>query len=176
MKVLLTIFSLLILVNCKKEAPQSESEDQTDTEAIAVVSRITKNDIESLDYADYGLSNTSKKAVNNWASYTELETLIESIKNGDLLYFENDDEILTAFIADLRSTVPDKVGNESVNARLTALETKFLKLKSAVKIRQTTKAELLATIHEFLEAGSNLNLQMNKKFEKEAQDISKNDL
>lgn len=140
------------------------------------VTRVTKKEVEAIDYIDYGLSNASKKAIASWASYTELENLIESVKNADISYFEGDEKIMDALFQDMRSSMPDKVNNQSVNARISALETKFHKLKSAVRIAKTPKAELISTIREFFISFSNFNLQMNKKLEKEAQDISKRNL
>ncbi|RZV68314.1 MAG: hypothetical protein EX254_02120 [Flavobacteriaceae bacterium] len=175
MKSLIVLIGLLLLTNCDKDVSQQDSTTTTEEETTQAT-RISKKDIESLSYADYGLSNASRKAVSSWASYGELEVLIQSINNADLLYFEGDEEVMTALIQDLKTTIPDNVSNESIIARITALETKFYKLKSAERLKTTTKDELLSSVMEFLEASSNLNLQVNKKFEKEAQDISKNQL
>jgi len=175
MKPLIVLFGLLLLINCDNNVSQQDATSTTGEEKTKTT-RISKNDIEGLSYADYGLSNASRKAVDSWASFGELEVLIQSINNADLLYFEGDEEVMTAFIQDLKSTIPDNVSNESIIARIIALETKFYKLKSAERLKTTTKDELLSSVMEFLEASSNLNLQINKKFEKEAQDISKNQL
>ncbi len=176
MKVFIVLIGFIVLTACEKDP--SKENTLTDIENIeeTQVTRITKNDIENLDYIEYGLSKGSKKAVASWASYTEVETLIESIKNADISYFEGDQKIMTALIQDLRSTIPEKMNNQSITARISALETKFHKLKSAVRISKTSKTELISTIREFFISFSNLNLQMNKKLEKEAQDISKTNL
>lgn len=176
MKVFIVLIGFIVLTACKKEPSKENPSSEIETIEESQVTRITKKDIENLDYIEYGLSTASKKAVASWASYAELETLIESIKNADISYFEGDEKIMAALIQDLRDTTPEKVNNQSITARITALETKFHKLKSAVRISKTSKTELVSTIKEFFISFSNLNLQMNKKLEKEAQDISKTNL
>lgn len=173
MKLYTILIGFLLFSACEKEASQKpESSNPENTETTQVV-RITKKEVEAIDFLDYGLSSTVKNAVIDWNNYTELQSLIASINNGDLSYFESDDEVMASFIKELKSGIPEKVKNQSVMARLTALETKFYKLKSAIKITNTLKEELTLSIKEFFEACSNLNLQMNKKLEKETQDISK---
>ena len=173
MKVFIVLIGFIVLTACEKDP--SKENTLTDIENIEAsqVTRITKNDIENLDYIEYGLSKASKKAVASWASYKELDNLILSVKNADISYFEGDEKIISALIQDLKSTIPEKVDNQSITARISALETKFHKLESAVRISKTPKAALISTIKEFFISFSNLNLQMNKKLEKEAQDISK---
>jgi len=176
MKVFIVLIGSIFLMACEKVPSKESPSTEIETIEEPQVTRITQSDIENLDYIEYVLSAASKKAVANWASYTELENLIESIKNADISYFEGDEKIITALIQDLRSTIPEKVNNQSVTARISALETKFHKLESAVRISKTPKTELISTIKEFFISFSNLNLQMNKKLEKDAQDISKGNL
>lgn len=170
------LIGLFLFSTCEKEVSQDITNKNLESSEIIQTQRITKQEIEAIDFLDYGLSSPTKRAVANWSSYSELESLIESIKNGSLSYFESDQEIITVFIKELKSGAPEKITNQSVTARLTALETKFFKLKSAVNIASTPKTELISTIKEFFEACSNLNLQMNKKLEKDSQDISKTNL
>jgi len=172
MKLFLTLV-LLFFANCdttKKE----DSLDQDKTTANSL--QLSKNDVESIDYIDYGLSSASKKATIDWKNYSELETIISSIKTGDLSYFESDKEILKSFNLDLQASLPANINSQPIIVRLRSLETKLLKLRSAVSLSTTPKTELIITIKELLVAVSNLNLQINKKLEKEAQDISKTSL
>jgi hypothetical protein len=176
MKLLITIFCLLFFLSCEKETSQDSNASEIENIEEIKTQRITKQEVEAIDFLDYGLSSATKKAVSDWMNFSELESIIESIKNGDLSYFESDKEILSTFIKELKSGVPEKVTSPSITARLTTLETKFYKLKSAVKITTTPKTELVSSIKEFFQAASNLNLQMNKKLEKEAQNIFKSNL
>jgi len=56
---------------------------------------------------------------------------------------------------------------------LIALETKIYKLESAISLSNTTTKTLMSSIKEVLVSFSNLNLQMNKKIERESQKIKK---
>jgi len=167
MKVFTILICLLFFSTCEKEASQQNASVDLENTEVKQVSRITKKEVEAIKYLDYGLSSATKKAVDRWINYAELESIIESIKNGDLSYFKGDEKVISTFMKELKSDVPAKIKSQSIAARIIALETKFLKLKSAVQINNTPKAELLSTIKEFLQACSNLNLQMNKKLEKE---------
>ncbi len=176
MRVFIILIGFLTFFTCKKDTSKLNENIKTDTAQEISIVRITKKEVEDINYIEYGLSSTSKKRVSNWASYGELESQILSIKNGDLSYFKGDEKIIGALLKDLKATIPKNIFSESIMSRITAIETKLYKLKSAVKINQTPKNELLQSIKEFFVAFSNLNLQMNKKFEKEAQDISKSGL
>ncbi len=176
MKLFTAIIGLLLFLACEKETSKQNTSTELEEVEASQVLRVTKKEVESIRYLDYGLNSATKKAVVNWATYSELETLITSIRSADLSYFEGDNKIMQALIKDLKATIPENVSSQSIIARITALETKFYKLKSAVQITNTPKKELLEAVKEFLQACSNLNLQMNKKLEKEAQNISKSNL
>ncbi|MFT5244867.1 MAG: hypothetical protein ACI8QQ_002813, partial [Psychroserpens sp.] len=57
--------------------------------------------------------------------------------------------------------------------RITALDTKTQKLNSLLRISNIEKDEKLEAIKEFLITTSNLNLQINKKFEFEKNNVLK---
>ncbi|WP_445955435.1 hypothetical protein [Yeosuana sp.] len=132
---------------------------------------ITESDISKLSYLEFGLDSKTKDSIEVWKKYFELEELISNIKKGDLSYFKENKVDIIAFLKEFKETIPTSVNTNSVNARITALETKFLKLEDLSNLSSTTKEELRKSIKEFLESFSNLNLQMNKKFEKDSQDI-----
>jgi len=176
MKAIIIFVGVLCFFSCKEETSKNDSQSSVEVTQEIKTKRLTKKEIENITYTEYGLSSASKKGMTGWGSYKALEAQISKIKNADITYFEGDEEVIAAFISDLKSTIPEQVYSESVLARITALETKFYKLKSAVLIRQTPKEQLLENIQEFFVSFSNLNLQINKKFEKEAQDIYKSNL
>jgi hypothetical protein len=49
----------------------------------------------------------------------------------------------------------------------------MLKLEGVVNLSNPDKKEVLLIVRDFLAAFSNLNLQINKKFERESQNIEK---
>ena len=99
--------------------------------------------------------------------------MVTKLKKGDLSYFKDNSEAIATFVKDLKGKVPDTINTSSVQARLTAFETKLYKLESVYNLPAYTKDELKTAIKEFLESLSNLNLQINKKLEKDSQHIEK---
>jgi hypothetical protein len=71
--------------------------------------------------------------------------------------------------------MPDSIKTAPILSRITALETMILKLNSTLKLDNVDKTEQLRAVKELLIAMSNFNLQINKKFELEANLIDNND-
>lgn len=134
---------------------------------------ITKEDIQSLSYIEYVADVKVERAISGWEKYNELLKVIVDIKDANLSFLRDNTEIVEALIKDLKSTIPEKVNSPHVEARIMALETKLFKLESTVNLSNAKKETLLSTIKEVLMAFSNLNLQMNKKLEKESQNIQR---
>lgn len=168
MKILTVLIILFALNSCKKETEDKITENPIEKNDL----KISKKDIETINYIEYDLSVSSKKALDSWKSYLEIQNLIELIKENDLSYFQSDKEIQQSLLNDLSNTIPDRIKSEAIEARVKVLKTKFFKLKSSVLISDS-KQEITTCIKEFFIAFSNLNLQINKKLEKEAQDILK---
>ena len=74
---------------------------------------------------------------------------------------------------DLKTTIPEAANTPAILARLKIVETSGYKLEDQLMLTQPKPKEVLAAIKEFLVSFSNLNLQINKKFEKESQNIQK---
>ena len=167
-------FSLICsgLISCKTDTQQQEIK----TETVDKQSKtITKKEIESLKYNDYGLSNDAKKAVNDWQKYQELATQIEYLKEADLSFLKSDISLISTFINDFSAEIPKAINTNEINSRITALQTKLLKLNSLLLLDNISKAEQLQGLKEVFIAFSNLNLQINKKLEFEKNNISKPD-
>jgi len=134
---------------------------------------ITSKDIESFRYDEYGLSNDSEEAIENWQKYQELSEQIEYINKADFSFFNSEKKVLKTFINDFKTEMPESIKTAPIQSRITALETKLLKLNSTLKLDNVDKTTQLRTIKELLIAMSNLNLQINKKFELEANLVDK---
>ncbi len=133
----------------------------------------SEKDISNLKYVEYTLDVKTKKAIEDWIKYNDLKEIVQNVKKGDLSYFKDNNKAIKTFLKEFKKTIPDTVNTPSIMARITALETKLYKLESVTNLQTTTKKELGSTIKEFLESVSNLNLQMNKKLEKDSQYIEK---
>ncbi|WP_338357836.1 hypothetical protein [Yeosuana marina] len=133
----------------------------------------SEKDISKLKYVEYTLDSKTKKAIENWIKYNDLKEIVQNVKKGDLSYFMDNNKAIKTFLTEFKKTIPDTLNTPSVMARITAFETKLYKLESVTNLQTTTKQELGSTIKEFLQSISNLNLQMNKKLEKDSQYIEK---
>jgi len=136
-------------------------------------SQITSRDITKLKYTDFALSNLTKSKTSNWQKFNELTDKIEILKTGDLSFFSDDKAILVGFLNDLKNEIPESLKTTAILVRLSVIETTFLKLEGLASLSSAKKEDLLIIIKDVLVSYSNLIFQMNKKFEKESQNIEK---
>lgn len=136
-------------------------------------SQITSRDITKLKYTDFALSNLTKSKTSNWQKFNELTDKIEILKTGDLSFFKDDKAILVGFLNDLKNEIPESLKTTAILVRLSVIETTFLKLEGLASLSSAKKEDLLIIIKDVLVSYSNLVFQMNKKFEKESQNIEK---
>jgi cysteinyl-tRNA synthetase len=161
---MICLFFLMVSCNQQKESTVPVT-------VTVPTKKITESDISKLKFLEYGLDTKTEKEIQSWEKYKELEDITAKLKKGDLTFFKDNSEAIKTFLKDFKEKIPDTLNTPSVAARIIALETKLYKLESASNLSTTTKEELRVTIKEFLESLSNLNLQMNKKLEKDSQDI-----
>ena len=158
------------MTSCKSDKVSEvivETQEQIDAKTIS------QKDIESIRYDEYGLSSDSQKAVNDWQKFQELNIQIDLLKNGDLAFFSGDPLIIKTFLQELRTEMPKQLRTHEISARITALDTKAQKLNSLLRLANIDKQEKLNAIREFFVTTSNLNLQINKKFEFEKNNVLK---
>ncbi|MGM5469257.1 hypothetical protein ACS386_03185 [Flavobacteriaceae bacterium LMO-SS05] len=161
----------IINLGCNN-APNSNLE--VTVEASEDLNTIAPKDIESFRFNDYTLSNDSKKALENWQKYQELNEQIDYIYKADFSFFSSEKKVMITFINDFKREMPETIKTTPIVSRISVLETMLLKLNSTLKLDNVDKATRLGTIKELLIAMSNLNLQINKKFELEANLVDKN--
>ena len=147
------------------ETATSQKQNETDSE------KVTSKDIANLKFTEFILSPDSKAAVSNWQRYQELMAQLEFLKQADFSFFDGKNELLKSFLLELKKNTPQELTTPAIKERLIALETKILKFHSTLKLSNYNKEELLQDIKDILVATSNLNLQINKKFELESQII-----
>lgn len=168
-KFLSIVCVLVLLVSCKKKQDTTALESAKPNES----QKIKEKDIAKIQFTDYILDGRAEDFIVNWTPYKQLEDVIINVKKGDLNFFENNNKAIINLLRTLKQTVPSEVNNNAILARITALETKLLKLESLYNLSTTTKPELIENIQAFLVAFSNLNLQINKKIEADNMIIEK---
>ena len=161
------VFILFILLSC------GESQQTEVVQEVEKSSSITKEDITKIKYTEYVLDVKVATYTENWNKYAELHDVISKLKLGNYSYFQDNEEILAALLTDLQKTIPAELSSPSVMARLVAVENASLKLESFANLSNIDNKEMVGVIGEVLIAFNNLNLQMNKKLERESQQIYK---
>lgn len=171
MKYFIVFFILISVVACEKEAKY-----KTDQTKISIDStKITRDDISKINYLDFGIDGKAKNTLDSWQAYTSVSSAISKLKTANFEFFKTDDEEFNTIIEDLEETIPNSIDSEPVKARILVLRTKLLKLREAINLSTIEKKQRLIAIKELFQAFSYVTLQINKKFEKEAQNIIKPD-
>lgn len=160
---------LLLLLSCSQNRQESNTKNTKEEQG----DFLSKEDVASLKYVEYVLDTKTEKEHSNWQKYNELETLVNDVKNANLSFFKDNKDVLKSFLEDLKSTTPEKINTPAIQARLKIIETMSYKLEDQLVLSQPKKDEILLVIKEFLEAFSNLNFQINKKLERDSQNIQK---
>ena len=168
-KILSYITFLFLFLACdgkKTEDDTPQNKDETKKE-------ISAKAIESFKYNDYVLSTDAESQVRNWSKFQELETQISYLKTADIVFFTEEKDTLKKFMDSLRISIPDTINTSPVNARITALETKLLKLNNDFNLGNYASEKKLQSIKELLVANSNLIFVINKKLEFDKNDIGR---
>lgn len=170
-KISILFLVILFISSCNNQT----TNDSNIIEQIETIdsSQITSRDITKLKYTDFALSNLTKSKTSNWQKFNELTDKIEILKTGDLSFFSDDKAILVGFLNDLKNEIPESLKTTAILVRLSVIETTFLKLEGLASLSSAKKEDLLIIIKDVLVSYTNLVFQMNKKFEKESQNIEK---
>jgi hypothetical protein len=167
---IICLFVLALHLQCnntKTSNPLSLSSSNTEAH------KLTSTDIDKIKYTEYVLSDLAEQKTKDWLTFQNLQDYIEVFKKGDVSFIKDDKTILQSFITDLKNEIPESLNVTSIVVRLTVLETALLKLNEIFNLQNITKQSVLSNIKDVLIAHNNLLLQINKKVEKESQNIVK---
>lgn len=168
MKIVISFCLFICLLSCG-----NTEENTNNIEQDSNLPSLSKEQIQKLNFTEYLADSKVKVFTKNWVKYNELERVISNLKQANISYFKENHKILESLINDLKKNVPEELNSPSVMSRLIALETKLFKLESVVNLSNTSSDAMISHIKEVLVSFSNLNLQMNKKLERESQKIIK---
>ena len=169
MSKVLFILILLIFTSCV-DKPQKENQ----TEQIVMdSSKQVELDISKLNYKEFVLDPKAENEISNWQKYNEFRVKIEEFKTSDLSHFNSDFETIETFMKEFTNTVPLNINEESIQARILAVETMYFRLNNVYNMNNSSIEKVQNALEGLLEAFSNLNYQINKKFERDFQKISR---
>ncbi|PQV48468.1 hypothetical protein CLV33_105328 [Jejuia pallidilutea] len=170
----LILLSLCFCIVCCNNKQQQQNEEASSTNSNKN-NRLTEADIAKFKYTEFALDPKAEVLAEPWQPYSRLKATIENIKKADFSFFDEDEQSVFVLIKELRNTIPDTLKTQSVLSRITIVENMLYKLDETYKLRTTTTPELAASTKELLVAYSNLNFQLNKKLEKDSQNIVRPD-
>lgn len=156
----------VILMSCGDDDKNMTSKTETEMTS-EQNARITAKTIENIDYKDYVLSPEGEKAIVTWEKYRELETQISYLKKADFSFFNGDKELLTQFIGEFKTQMPEEFKTNPITSRNAIIETALLKLHESLTLDNIKRSDKLLGIKALFMAFSNLNYQINKKLEKD---------
>ena len=163
-----SVFLFVCLFACQDSIVKTTVNEENKTQEL-----VTYQDIEDIRFTEFLPDPKVLKEISNWEKYNELDRVVQDVKSANLSFFRANSEIVSTLMEELKTTIPESMNSPQVFSRVIALETKVFKLESTVNLSNVEKKQMLESINEFLIAFSNLNLQMNKKIEKESQKIIK---
>lgn len=165
------IFLLLLVcsfLSCKKDVTELPNKLESAKDSIV----LSKVDIQKIDFTEFVLDQQYENQL-NWLKYYEMESKFNELKNGDLSHFKTDKKIVETLINEFTSTLPENLNEEAIKARVLIVKTMYLKLNNIINMSTSTEDEIKEAIKEFLKSFSNLNYQINKKFERDSQHVTK---
>lgn len=165
------IFLLLLVcsfLSCKKDVTELPNKLESAKDSIV----LSKVDIQKIDFTEFVLDQQYENQL-NWLKYYEMESKFNELKNGDLSHFKTDKKIVETLINEFTSTLPENLNEEAIKARVLIVKTMYLKLNNIINMSTSTEDEIKEAIKDFLKSFSNLNYQINKKFERESQHVAK---
>lgn len=164
-------FIVFILASCQSNKNETV-EEQTET---TNTWEFSKEDLKTLDQAEFVIDVKAKPTIAQWSKYNEAVQLVEDIKSGNLSFFMENHELVEALVKDLKENLPEAIATPAVKARLLVFETQLFKLESELNLDTANRDSVLKTAKKTLLAFNNITLQINKKYEKESQQIEMND-
>lgn len=171
MKNIIILMLLVVFSACKKEVKPSTAVDNVTVDS----TKVTKEDISKIKYIEYGIDNKAKETLDSWTAYNTISRAVDALKEGDFTFFDADDTAFNTILKDIETTTPEKINSEPIKARVLILRTKLLKVREVLTLKTSTKTEKIAALKALFQSFSYVTLQINKKFEKEAQNIIKPD-
>lgn len=160
-------FFCLIIMGCG-EKDQSESGDQS--QKVENKSELHSSAIKDLKFTDYALSSEAEEVIVNWEKYKELAIQIEYLKEGDMSFFNGEESVLIDFLKAFTAQIPEDLETEPILSRVALVETMILKLNEDLSLSNMDSNKKLDSILEVLVSFSNLNLQIDKKLERDFYD------
>ncbi|WP_375239860.1 hypothetical protein [Aurantibacter sp.] len=164
------IILVFFLISSCIDNSKKETEENT---SLVKKEVLTKGLISKLKFNDILLDKPAKVLVEEWKSYTAIDQAILNIKDLNFSFFTEQEDIFNSTLLELKTTIPENIDSQPINARVLVLQNQLYRFQEELKIKKQLEKDDLIFIKDVFVAFSNLNLQINKKLEKEEQQIIK---
>ena len=134
---------------------------------------LTQEMIANFKFTDILLDPKAKVIAQNWSSYQSIEDGINLMKVLNYNFFKTNDAEFNTIFNELNANIPEAFKTQAITSRLLVLQTKLYRFKDELSFSPQLDTTHSIYVKDVFVAFSNLNLQINKKLEKEAQVIIK---
>lgn len=164
------LFITLLFTACKNDTTNTNQEVKS---KVSDSLKLTPKEVSKINFKDIGLDSKTNTVISNWQAYLNIVNGIENLKTADFTFFNTDIDVFNSSLKDFENTIPEAINSKPVKARVLVLKTMLYKFHEIESLITSTKNEKLQSIQDVFVALSNLNLQINKKVEKDSQVIIK---
>lgn len=164
-----TILLGFLILNCTSSSEKKNVENTSTNK----VNLLKKESISKLKFNDIILDNSAKKLTQEWKSYALINEAILDLKNFKFSFFTKEKDIFNTTLIELKTTIPEALNSQPIKSRVLVLQNQLYRFQEELTIKKQLRKDDIVFIKDVFVALSNLNLQINKKLEKEAQQILK---
>jgi hypothetical protein len=109
--------------------------------------------------------SVNDSVVKHWSEYEQILAQIEFLNQGDVSFFISEAKTINGTLDTLKLKQPKCFSNNAIDSRLMALDVQVNILNQNFILDNISDEVKIQSIKEVIGAVSNLNYQMNKKFE-----------
>lgn len=119
------------------------------------------------------LSDKAKIYVTNWAVYDDFEKEVKTLNGNTIEVLLNKSELLVSHLDSLSKNIPDTLFNQAILSRVIVVKTRINLLHQELKKSKIDSIQLQNYMNEMNASVSNLIIQINEKFQKDAIDLKR---
>lgn len=119
------------------------------------------------------LSDKAKIYVTNWAVYDDFEKEVKTLNGNTIEVLLNKSELLVSHLDSLSKNIPDTLFNQAILSRVIVVKTRINLLHQELKKSKIDSIQLQNYMNEMNVSVSNLIIQINEKFQKDAIDLKR---
>lgn len=156
------VIVLVLFVSC--------GDTQNNTELLQEQEVQTDETYGNPDFKFPKLSTSAESFLNDWTVFDDFKTEAIAINGSNLSTLKNRSEYLVSRVDSLIKKIPDTLDTQSVYSRLLVAKTRAALLKQLANKVTIDNAEIDKGVYEMNLATTNLIVQINEKFQKDAID------